>query len=265
MRYHLLTAAALTVACATAPARADFVLVDDLDSRNLGRLNGQGNFTSLPDNTGIINVVEAGANGRAIQVGPLSNNEGRAFFNNNAAFAVGGEGEEGPATLFFQVSRSTGNVDVSYGLGAAPTFSSDFEAFDAQFRVTGSTGNVSARNGGAFTGTLATIAADTFFNVYLVVDTVADRYDVYLTGADKPAADATDRIATNLALRSPGTINSFLGISGPVTETTRVDNLFVDADAANLTNPLVAATPIPEPASVAAVGLLGGLLLRRRR
>ena len=168
-------------------------------------------------------------------------------------------GEDSPATFFFQVRRPGGATaaDVSYGVGAVPGFNFDFEAFDAQFRITGQ-GNVSARNGGAFSGTLATLDADEFFNVYLVVDTAADAYDIYLTEAADSAADASDLIADDFALRSPGTISAFLGITGQSTGLTQIDNLFVDADGVNLSN------PVPEPGT-AALGLAGAAMLLRRR
>ena len=249
-------AAAATLAVAQA-ASAQFVLVDDLESRIAGTgLQGQGNFTTIPEDANIRVVSTGTPNGNVVQAGPVSP-FAQAFFNDNAAFAVG---ETSPATFFFQVQVPTTStaVDVSYGVGAVPTSASDFNAFDAQFRITGA-GLVSARNGGAFSGTLATLTPGEFFNVYLAVDTAADTYDIFLTPADAPMATVANRIADDFALRTPGTINAFLGITGNSTQATLTDNLFVDAGAVNLSN------PIPEPASLAAAAAGVGLLTLRRR
>ena len=261
-RPALAAAAAAVVLAAAAPAGAAYVLVDDLESLALGNVDGQGGFETEPGNSTAFNVV-ADDGGQALQAGPI-NSFAQAVYNDDPLFAVG---EDLPATFFFQFefpALSGGQtVDVSYGAGAVPTGASDFNALDAQFRVTG-TGNVSARDGGSFTGTLTTIAPDTRYNVFLTIDTAADTYDVYLTTGLGAAGDATaaDQIADDLDLRSPGTISAFLGITGNVTAATLTDNLYVDADAVNLNNPV----PIPEPASAAALAAGAGLLsLRRRR
>ena len=266
-RLARLALAALALAGAAAlsasPARAAFVLVDNLESRNLGPVNGQGNFSVIPENTSTVNVVQTDTtNGKVVQVGPV-NDFAKALSNNAPAFAAT---PGSTATYFFQVQVPTASagqvVDVSYGAGRAPTSASDFGAFNAQFRITGNAGAVSARNGGAFTNQLATVSTGVFNNVYLVVNTAASTYDIYLTTGSRDAT-AADRIATNLALRPPvSATNAFLGITGNATAATRFDNLYVDTAGVNLTNPV----PIPEPTAAALVaGVAGALSLRRRR
>ena len=255
--------AAAALAAAAAPAGAAYVLVDDLESYAPGELDGLGDFSTRPSSADGINVVDTmSASGNVVQTGPFS--FAQAFFNDNAAFAVG---QDSPATFFFQLNlpalSGTQTYDVSYGAGTTPANGFDFEAFDAQFRVTG-TGRVTARNGGAFTDTLTTLMPDTLYDVYLAVDTAANTYDIYLTDGFTDAT-AADLIAEDLALRSPtaGGITAFLGINGNNTAATQTDNFAVDAGAVNLASPAV---PIPEPASAAALAAGVGLLsLRRRR
>ena len=263
VRPALAAATAAVVLAAATPAGAAFVLVDDLESLSLGNVDDQGNFDTEPTNSTVFNVVDDGGNNR-LQAGPITT-FAQAIYNNDPAFAVG---EDSPATFFFQFEfpalADGASVDVSYGAGAVPTSASDFNAFDAQFRVTG-TGQVSARDGGSFTAPLATVAPDVLYNVYLAVDTAADTYDVYLTTGLGTAGDASaaTRIAEDLDLRSPtmGGITAFLGITGNRTAATLTDNFYVDADAVNLSNPV----PIPEPASAAALAAGVGLLSLRRR
>jgi hypothetical protein len=121
------------------------------------------------------------------------------------------------------------------------------------------------RDGGSF-GSSTPLVSDTWYNLWFVVtngNTGATKsYDTYLTtGTD--SATVANRIADDFAFRDSGggAINAFsllIGNSG-VGGDVFVDELWIDAGAENLNN------PIPEPASLALLGSGMALMLKRRR
>ncbi len=153
------------------------------------------------------------------------------------------------ATLFFRVNAKTADPDHNFGLSdGADTGGADFNDYEAQFRlVEGSFGQiaVTARDGGGFTSTLASISPDAWHNVWMVVDQAADTYDLYLNTGETDAT-AGDLLADNLAFRNGTTdaLDTLLGLAGPsdVDNAVRYDDVHYLAGF-DLTNPVSGLNP----------------------
>ena len=117
------------------------------------------------------------------------------------------------ATFFFRLNSKTDDPDHSFGLGdQATTDAVVFGDFETQVRVNddpsaSGTFMLDARDGGAFTGPLATgLALNSWYNVWMVVDQAADTYDVYLNTGTDDATTADKLNDAPLAFR-----NGYLG------------------------------------------------------
>jgi hypothetical protein len=149
------------------------------------------------------------------------------------------------ATFFFRINSKTNDPDHNVGLAdQASTTTANFGDFEAQLRMSqgaGSTFNLDARNGGAFSSVLASgLALNSWYNIWMVVNQTTDRYDIYMnTGTD--AATAGNKLnATPLAFRN-GTssdLNTFLAMSNtaPIDNGVRVDDIYF-FDGVDLSNP----------------------------
>lgn len=174
------------------------------------------------------------------------------------------------ATLFFQMrfAADSGNNRAFAGLSAATpaqlAVSNSFGQSAAYAGgITGS-GTFGAGSGGSTLNT-GNPAANTWYNVWLVVNNNAQTYDVYVNSGAQ-AAVGGDRLWDNITFRTaeglPGTLDKIMVFAtSNSTGDVYLDNFTLDDAAANLDYQL-----IPEPATTASLaGLLALAILLRRR
>lgn len=169
------------------------------------------------------------------------------------------------ATLFYRIrfeDGSTGDrVFAGFSADSAPDSFGDMAAYAGG--ITGG-GGFGARD---FDSTVSagSPAADTWYNVWIVANNSTQKYDVYInTGT----ADATagDKLFSDFDFREdatglPGALTTLgLLMTGSSSGTAYLDDFKIDDSAQNLQYQLV-----PEPASLALLGLGGLLLLSPRR
>jgi hypothetical protein len=166
------------------------------------------------------------------------------------------------ATYFFRINSQTDTPNHSYGLAdQASTGTVDFSDFEAQVRVkSGSVGTfaLDARNGGAFSSTLASgLALNTWYNIWMVVNQATDKYDLYMNTGTAAATSANKLNSTQLSFRN-GTgqdLTKFLAYAGaaPVADGVRIDDLIYQSGT-DLSNPEAGFNPgltwVPETMSV---------------
>lgn len=282
----LKAAVASLLLAATSAAPAAWVLVDNFDAydnttvKTIGTNGGgdvtDGNWYGVFNGTGAAtvendaapdsptdNVLQAygipgqGAGGwRGAQTNLASNFDADFTLANDSV-----------NTLFFQFKAvsGTGNYDTMFGLTDSTANldnSNSWQDFAVMPFLAG--GGVGAADFQASTATgtgvaIADVAGDTWYNVWLVVDTNTNLYDIYTsTGTDAGVLGVADAVFRNglgtNALAAFGFAQQQAGV-------VQIDNLYM-AQGDLTTNPLA----IPEPTSVLLVTLaLGGALLFRPR
>jgi hypothetical protein len=117
-----------------------------------------------------------------------------------------------------------------------------------------------------FNNEVASLAADSWYNMWIVFDNKNDEVDVYLKLDDGSFSDATvsDRVADDYGFRNTAdsliTSVRFRNNEDGHTTAAYFDDIYLDFNNSNLLN------PIPEPGSlVLLLGGMGMLLLSRRR
>src|SRR5262249_32651192 len=100
---------------------------------------------------------------------------------------------------------------------------------------------IDARNGGAFSSTLASgLALGTWYNIWMVVNQTTDKYDIYMNTGAAAATAANKLTSTQLSFRNGTTqdLNKFLASAGaaPVADGVRIDEL-VYQSGTDLSNP----------------------------
>ena len=262
----------MMICCAVAAAisaMADYSLVDGFESYTAGSFsggstasayNGSGPwYTSNQGNTSLVAIE--GSGDQYLSFGW----NGGGDRNPNRAVTTIADGEVGTYYFQFNTSDATQN-DFSLGfsdVAAGSTGFADFNTFEAQIGITYSAATgirVGARNGGSFANDLATgLSANTWYDLWVVVDNDADTYDVYF-GQTGNANTLGSLIADDYSFRNAGSGNvgdivTFLGIENDSGDDRHihVDNLYYNSVA------------VPEPATMGLFALSGGALFLVRR
>ncbi len=249
---------------AAAPACASFILVDDFESYTVGtEVSAAAGSNWFQENSNVLdNVVTDPAvlapDSLTNQVLSYANVTGTDNVLWNTEFSIA-EGDTG--TVFFRARLDNVSSNSNFGLTDTGT-PSGFGDYHPQARFGQDSSDLSVRDGGSFRN-VADIDEDVWYNIWLVVDNGADESLLYIQ-SDEDSDFATQ---TQLSMGDPidfrsdttGTLSKFLLSSGD-NDVVYYDDIFFDADGANLAN------PIPEPASAGAIGLgCLSLLTRRRR
>ncbi len=245
--------APLALIAMAATGHAAFSLIDNMEGAN--GWSGDGTLTADPAGSG--NQVFSVANTGSTTTSHLSLGSGIA------------SGTTG--TLFFRVraagNTAAGTFDWVFGSTsvASPSEWSDFNGYGAMNNSAsnGDAANPMAVRDGTSFDFFGPASADTWYNVWLVLNNDTEQTTMYFnTGLGTPATDPST-LSSSGAFRNTGSdplINLFVRNNGGAGSIGYLDDVYLDTTGANLTN------PIPEPSSSLLAGLLFGLgVLRRRR
>ncbi len=227
------------------------VLVDDFQAYTPGLLGGQGHWVTVDDfrADGLTEVQDApGDPGNQVFTAP--GDSGDIIYNNSPLFAAALP-EGGSDTLYFEFRADTVS-DFGFGLAQSADPGWEFGEFAVQVTLIGGADegfvNLRARDGGSFTN-IAVLELGQWYEVWLDVDNVASAgdqsYSVSLRGG---AFTEQTEVASDFGYR-----NTTVGPLQSMLVHTRDAEAFIN----NIY--------IPEPASLALLGVGGLMLLRRRR
>ncbi len=248
-------------------SHAAFVLYDDFEGYSAGALSGQG----IWEGGGNVTLVEDTGNNYAQFDGAQSS---ASFVNSTTAIDTATK----TTTVFFRMylptNLVTGDLRAANNIGLrdsslSNSFGNNRNQMSMQDTIADSSWDpiVAARDG-ASTVPQQTIASDTWYNVWMVSDTVANTWSMYMnTGTDDASSvDLLDASFKNMDFRNTtesGSVEFVFGNAGinEVLNGARVDDIYVDVGNSNLTY------AIPEPGSLALVGVAITALcvIRRRR
>jgi hypothetical protein len=270
---RMLVAALAMGAVYAAPASAAFVLLEDFQDvalgANLGAVNPGETFSLViqsgqsPTATVVISPWDADNHAARVQ-GPGA----------TLSMPFGSESilQGTTGTLFYQIYR-TGLVNFSAGASDVASIADhNFGNYESQLNVNAlnEPQALRMRHGGGFSATQRNFDINELYNVWHVINNTADTTEVYLqqVGVDPAPVQLFSGSTTAFGFRN-GVANNdmvqFLLMTGTGSATdanhTTVffDNIYVDKSGANLTN------PIPEPGSLALLGLGTAMLACRRR
>lgn len=163
------------------------VLVDDFDSYDLGPVDEVTTtwFANTVDNDAIIEIDPADPTNKVMSLSQSPSEQSAAYcvLSGDAIIA------EGQTKTLFMRFRTNGSTDNSFGLtdlDAPPTGGTDWGSFRPQWRWTG--GNLDARDGGGYK-TLMPVVADTWYNLWVVIDNGADTIKLYVNTESEDATE----------------------------------------------------------------------------
>lgn len=260
---------ALVLAVSSRSVEASWILLEDFEDvtvgANLGAANPGENFTL--NGTGLA-TVEWSAWDAANRAARLVNPQVQLFMP--ASIPQGTT-----ATLFYQLYKPTGAVNISLGMSddVAITDPTQFYWFESQLVVHSSTDPQAfrMRDGGTFRTSPTNFLPNTLYNVWHVINNTTDKTEMYVQrdGIDpapiKLAEGSFDSFTFRNGVASNNLVN-FLVMTGnsgagvAAHSTAWFDNVYLSTGE-NLTN------PVPEPTTWAmlAVALaIAGFKLRRR-
>ncbi len=262
-------ASLIVLAGIASTASAAYVLVDDFEASASGSVNGQNSWVA---DTNVGNTLYAvvtdptdGTN-QVLQLGnPGSDKKARKPLGVANAIADGTTG-----TLFFRVNfqKSGTTLNANFGLthNDSPAGTGDFTI---QLPLDNN-GKLKAKDGGSTVdlanGSATANVLGVWYNLWVVVNHSTDAYRVFVqSDGDADLAVQTELFSTSdpLGFRANPGINSIDNLFIQSSQGfVYWDDFYVDNTGMNLANPTIA---IPEPASMALLGLGGLMMIRRRR
>jgi hypothetical protein len=279
-------AVASLLLAATTAAPAAWVLVDNFDSYDNANIKTIGAAAAGDVTAGVWDGVFDGTTASIIENDAAPDSPSDNVLQTNGIPGQGVNGWRGATTnlaanfdndftlanntintLFYQFKAvsGTGNYDTMFGLSdsqANVNNNNSWQDFAVMPFLAG--GGVGAADFQASTATatgvaIANIAGDTWYNVWLVVDTNTNLYDVYTsTGTDAGVLGVADAVFRNGLGTNALAAFGFAQQQGGVVQ---IDNIYISQGELT-SNPLA----IPEPTSVLLVALaLGGAMLVRAR
>ena len=213
-------------------------LVEDFEGYTVASYNGgsdafvanSGPWESNVGGTGLVSIEEESVGGNKY----LAHGWSAGFRGANRAVTPIADGSTG--TFYFQIRTEDETPDASYGLSDEPTgLLNAFGAFEVQVALTTNATEgiqLGARNGGTFETSLVTgLDANTWYDIWVVVDNDTDTYDVYYgTAGDPNGIGSAIKIADNFSFRNGQATNdlvSFLTLSNNHEDNNaNVDNIY---------------------------------------
>jgi hypothetical protein len=243
-----------TLSLASVNAEAAFVLIDDFESYADGAINGLGGWVTTTGTPSVMADPDDATN-QTLRV----NGSTQGVYKNIPNIVDGTTG-----TLFYQIRINGSNYNLGHGLAdvAAPTIGQN-TAFEVRVSHQPSASlQVDDSNVLEQFSPSVTLAANTWYSLWLVANNTTDTFRVFiqggsyatqteLTGADEFGFKngTTDPLQTFLVIANSSNVNAVY-----------FDNLYIDTTGENLSN------PIPEPATATTVlGIAALAALGRRR
>lgn len=235
-------AMAIVAACSvTAPAWAEFNLVDDFEAMALGPIDGQGAWTA-EDTTSVVALDPAVWTNQVLAVTTESTHLYRSLML-----------EDGTVRMVFLRFRFAEQLNASWGL-SDHVHPYRFDHFDVELGLDNADGDLRINDGGTF-DVLATLHPDRWYNCWILVDNASDETQVWLHSRMADSANSGDQLSSDgqtvFLFRSiaGGDLVTFFiktgggsGLAGPLF----IDDIYLeDTDSTNLDNPCS-----PPPAEV---------------
>jgi len=247
--------------CGVSQAQAAYSLVDDFESYSTGKLRDDVTGSTVGEG-GIWEEVTNGTGFAEIQNDGSTNHLAVGWNSGfRGAYAdVTDIPDGGAATYYLRVRTGDDTPDASFGLSDLTAPTGAFGDFEAQVAIVddGDGGNgqfkLIARNGGGFEDLATGLVVDTWYDIWIVADNATDTYDVFFdTNVGNPDALGS-LVGNDLAFRNGTTdaLATLFTLAGSSDFSLNVDNVYYNPDA------------VPEPATLALMGL-GGLVIFRRR
>ena len=228
------------------------VLVDDFDNYSTGQIDAvtKGAWVSTANNTAapapvstmVIATDPTNAVNQVLKFEPTGGQcglygvlTGDEIITNNTT-----------KTMYLKFLITTSTSDMSFGLTTLDAPYQFGDTFNAQCALIN--GTFRARNGGATSGSLATITPNTWYYMWVVVNNTANTYDIYLKTTAE-AATTADRIAQNYAFRTntpDGDIDRFFVMSQLATVNLLFDDIHI-MNGIDLFNPAKLRAHNPSP------------------
>ncbi len=241
-------------------AQAAFVAVEQFEGLSLGAINGQNGWAASLATTAVV-VDPADASNQV-----LAHPDDNGWARKGVLVPQGST-----ATLFYRMRFSATGTNSNVGLSdvAAAT---EFIHFETQVNTANDQGTTptrwNVRDAGSF-DQFGTYAAGVWYNVWQVIDASSDTYDVLVGGGTFGAQtnviddDNQSIFGFRNGVAANDLVNFFMRSGGSNNGTWYIDDVFLDAGGANLSNPL--ATAVPEPAGTLLLAAAGLVIARRRR
>lgn len=191
---HLLrccAAVALAALAASAiPAFAEYQLFDDLSDETLGPIHEQDSWTSYGGGNAVV-VDPADTSNQCLYV-PSQSSVLRKPLS-----AAGLDCPDGTSRMLFFRMRVANRQTFSVGLSPYSS-PSEYSDFAPELGMANNTPNLDLRawddDGGNYEA-MRELAADTWYNVWVRIDTAANSYEVWLNDAPGGVADPNDKLA----------------------------------------------------------------------
>jgi hypothetical protein len=253
----------LTLACSASAASGAYVAVETFESyaNNTDVVTASANWEEAGTAMSLTAITDPTDSGNIVgQVGGSGNGTAQ-IFNNTISIP-----DNSSATIFFRF-RFTGS---QFNLLTGTSHFNTPDAFGDLATIVrigdGSPSNTQLY--GYDSTTYEIIAASTnqnaWYNVWMVINHTSNDMHVYLQSDDDPDYSTQTHLTNGDPhgfRANPGTdaLDRFTFVAGGNNNNVLVDDIHIDTSGSNLTN------PIPEPATLALMGLAGTAVLGRRR
>lgn len=215
------------------------VLVDDFESYNTGDVKTVANppWQEVNAGTGYADIESADGN-RYLTCG---------WFSTTGDYVRGAYTSIAPVsntstavTLFTRIYAEPGDINHSFGLSDDAAPGTSMGHFEVQ--IIGANGSsasdfyLKANDAGSFV-TYATLARDTWYNVWAVINQSTDTFDLYVTTGDASAGQG-DKVAAGVHFRNgtTGDLVTFFAAAWDAAQNFRVDDIYL-LDGLDLNNP----------------------------